>query len=420
MDVHGLSNYLSRYDRYRQEKPIKCYFLTVVLLFAILTGIAGVLTGGEAIWRILFQIRTATWSDFYSSFHSTYNITTDIYPPLGQTIFLLLDNLSYVAPGQLSVTHLFGIVFYTLFFSVVYLALIFRLRKVNTSSVKEKILLSLALVLSLPSLYCLERGNILPVALLCLCLYLSYYDSENRWVRICAYICLGFSVGFKIYPVVFSLLILRQRRYQEFILCAIIVAGMFLLPYCFTQGGFIEHMQFIFGFAGEHQSNVSYDHINIVNILCCFGLVINYDLHTVAQIFAYAVGFFMIILVLWDKAMEKWKIYACLAVLAIGCIGFRPVYAIMFFIPALVLFLDNNRGLNSIDLVYLICFILMFTPFLQIFFEIDGVSVVGSATIGKMGITTLLEGLGIIIMGVTIIYEFLKGHFFTHKEEETV
>ena len=128
----------------------------------------------------------------------------------------------------------------------------------------------------------------------------------------------------------------------------------------------------------------------------------------------------MIILVLWDKALEKWKIYACLAVLAIGCIGFRPVYAIMFFIPALVLFLDNNRGLNSIDLVYLICFIVMFTPFLQIFFEIDGVSVVGSATIGKMGITTLLEGLGIILMGVTIIYEFLRGHFFTHKDEETV
>ena len=362
----GLINaYINRWN----QKPIKCTFESVMALFIILTLIAGLLTNGEAIMRILFQLRGLTGTDFYDCFHDSLNIETDIYPPLGQSFFLLLNCYGLVFPGQLDMAHPFGISFYIFFFCAVYLLLFLEYRGNGTSTFKERFFSFAILALSLPSAYCLERGNVLPLSLMFLCLFLSHYDSENKWVRYGAYIALGFSTGFKIYPALFALLLLRDRRYTEFVKCTVIVSAMFLIPYTFANGSFIDHIMFILNFADSSQNIVHFDHINIVNTLTCFGCIFNVDLTMVAQIFAYTIGLVMVLLVLLDKNLEKWKVLACISVLTVGCMGFRPVYAIMFFIPALLIFLDNNKGWGSIDMIYLLCFILMFTPFIQIFFD---------------------------------------------------
>ena len=89
-------------------------------------------------------------------------------------------------------------------------------------------------------IYLIERGNIIVLVLPLLLYFVNEYDSDVKYKRHLAYICLAISVAIKIYPVFFGLLLLKKKKnFKKILLCIFYGAVFFFVPFIFV-GGFSQ------------------------------------------------------------------------------------------------------------------------------------------------------------------------------------
>ncbi len=91
-------------------------------------------------------------------------------------------------------------------------------------------------LLSFPCVIAIQNGNNIVCMVFLTVLFLLGYNSEKKAIRYLAYLCLGIVAGFKLMPAVLALLILREKRYKEFAVCAAIIAILVFVPIVFTDG----------------------------------------------------------------------------------------------------------------------------------------------------------------------------------------
>lgn len=92
-------------------------------------------------------------------------------------------------------------------------------------------LMVIAVLLSSPVLFSLERANQIWIAAAGVMLFLVWHDSEQRWRRLAAVLALALASALKITPAVFSLLLLKQKRWSNFVIFVIAGAFMTLVPF---------------------------------------------------------------------------------------------------------------------------------------------------------------------------------------------
>jgi hypothetical protein len=89
---------------------------------------------------------------------------------------------------------------------------------------------------SAPTMYLLERGNIIVLALIALMVYAFTYNSKESWKRELGLLCLAFSFSIKLYPVVFGWFLIADKRFKEALRCVIYGLLMLLIPSFFFGG----------------------------------------------------------------------------------------------------------------------------------------------------------------------------------------
>lgn len=98
--------------------------------------------------------------------------------------------------------------------------------------------LGLCILLTAPMVYLIERANYLLFALLFVLIFFLYERDESPLKRELAYLSLAAAVGFKLYPAVFALLLLKEKRLFAFLRVALYSIALTVLPFCFFDGGF--------------------------------------------------------------------------------------------------------------------------------------------------------------------------------------
>ena len=97
---------------------------------------------------------------------------------------------------------------------------------------------ALVCILSAPSVFAFERGNLIYFTVVLIAFFLLYYRSENLLLREFAFLALSVAAALKIFPALFGLLLLSERRWREafrLILYGILFA---FIPFLFIKGGF--------------------------------------------------------------------------------------------------------------------------------------------------------------------------------------
>lgn len=89
------------------------------------------------------------------------------------------------------------------------------------------------LMLSVPFLYMVERGNIIMLSLIGTLAFFVMKDSKKRWVRDVGYLCLAFAAAIKIYPAVFGFVLIKERKYREALRLAVYGVLVFIVPFLF-------------------------------------------------------------------------------------------------------------------------------------------------------------------------------------------
>jgi len=169
-----------------------------------------------------------------------YGLSEKAYPPLCYLIlypFSLIVDYKNASPIDLRNTQ-YGIMSMVFFLglSVLLFSLLLYHFKEGTGYVKTAVLL--ALFSSGIFLYSLERANTIFLAAALLAAFLYWYKSENPAVRELSYMALACAAGLKVYPALFGILLIKEKRW--FAAGRTVVYGLaaFFLPFLFFEGGF--------------------------------------------------------------------------------------------------------------------------------------------------------------------------------------
>lgn len=331
--------------------------------------IMGVLSNGVTVSNLLFN-KDDVFMDFFNSVvdcsGDAYGESGVIYPPLVVLFYKFCSmffNIDSMKASEVRETSL-GMIIFVCFTIVSYILFAKLIYKYKNGSFANKSLFAFFTLFSFPMIYLIERGNIIVLVLPLLLYFVNEYDSDVKYKRHLAYICLAISVAIKIYPVFFGLLLLKKKKnFKNILLCIFYGAVFFFVPFIFV-GGFsqlgvlIHNVLYTSSMFGSKGFGFK---VSISNTFSLFGHVFNH-----VRLFETAGTMFLIItvlaglfLILFNKWNEDWKIYAVISLIIILVPGFSYIYSVAYMIIPLLFFL-NKKETKWIDYIYSLLFIAQF------------------------------------------------------------
>jgi len=365
--------------------------------------------------------RTDTFMDFYNSVYDTMYGPYEhdvIYPPLCCLIFKLFGSLipsnSYLKPwttrGGFRIRGYqeiqFSLLLFFLFFIILFIGAMQK--PLDKRGYFEKMTITLAMMLSTPVLFAFERGNIILYSFMFLLLYFLCYYDERAWIREIGYIFLALSAAIKLYPAIFGLMLIKDKRIKEAVRTVIYGIVFAVGPFVFFGG--IEAIKNMLNAIGKFKATENYG-ISFSNGVS-FILLGSTGYHrwlTAAGMVAAAcliISFFLA-----DKQPEnKWKLSALLSLSMLGLVENCGKYMAIFMIIPWLIFFFRERRLRIIDYVYVLMLTMILAPFpAGIFHELKP----------YYDRNTMIICWTAIIMSVVLMADILINFIRTHRKDKT-
>jgi uncharacterized membrane protein len=356
-------------------------FYEIVFVAAVLASFAAWLCGifmhGEASSQInLFFGRLG---DFladtqnvvgYSSERDVYHnmmytgLEEKAYPPLTYMMMYFFSRLvdmskyydqnyflnMYEEPLFLIMYMIYTTVIAVMFYEIV--------RTCKNGSNAVKIWTAAAVMLSMPVIYSYERANTIILTTFCVMFYIFYYDSENRVMREIALICLAVAVAFKMTPAVLGILLLYNKQWKEAVRAAVYGVIIVALPFLFFNGGFSNIAQMFTNMKSNVANYTSADGATLYSAVLSFGVQASDTIETVMKIVTYAVCLFLLVAAYFYR--KKWMRIAAVCLVLIILPSHSGYYCIMYFIPAIVAFLNEEEHSPSELLILFAALLIMY------------------------------------------------------------
>lgn len=401
----------------KNNKKIKI-FLIIVLVFEILYWVIQIIMQGKWLNTYFVNDFNDTGMDYFNMLSNIFYVdpyTFDSnYPAL---CFLLWKVLFHIMPVNDNCGDGFYLRNYMpaqvgyIIFTVVCILIIWEMvkyicRDINVNS----ILISTIVILSGPVLFTLERGNIIILSFAMLLVFLSFYDSDEKWKRYIGYVALAISVAIKIYPVLFGLLILYKKRYKEAIATTCIGIGLFFVPfYLFAGGDSIKAM--IRGIMTSSSDNASIGNnynFSMANFLDIMSKLANVEI-PISNI-AVIILVVSLCFVLFILSNEVWKKLLAIVLMCIWIPAFSYTYILLFLICPFLYFI-KEQNITRMKKIYALFFLIILSPIALPgikMFSMDGVKF-------PLGYPTLIINFAIILLFAFAFLESVRTYIKYRK-----
>ena len=306
-------------------------------------------------------------------------VSEHCYPPLAYAFLYIFhgfydyQNTTYFEDCLESKEALLSCVMFMLFSTLVFLHSLSRLFRIPFVGY-------LAILGSSIFLFTFERGNIVLLTIAFVFYFFAYKDSSQTWMRTFALLCLSISAVIKIYPAIFGLYLLKEKRYKDIYFCIVLSSILFFFPFLFFKGGlgnfplllsnlssFKEHYDSIVVGAIIPRFSLSDTPVNIARLIQLQSQSI-VCVNTFFRGLAFILSSLSIIAFFFEK--EPWKRYSLLALALLYLPEHSVWYCGLYYIPAIFLFLQK-QDFSKMDWTYMICFCILLNP-LQIVVNILG------------------------------------------------
>ena len=371
-----------------------------------------------------FDAEEDVFMDFFNSVRHAmggdpYN-KSGIYPPLCYVIYWamgILMNNKTAAPillGEASALGLRGLLgpmlVYLFYFSVT-LVLFMKLMRVicdKMSSVKCTVMIFL-ICFSLPFSFQFGRANIIFLGLLGTLAFFCWKDSENKYLREVAYICLALSAAVKIYPAIFGLFLVAEKKWKAAIRTVIYGVIAFFGPFLAIKGGLknilllIDNM--LFATNDTMVEDIGY-RINFAAILeRLFGEFAYINVIVFLLSGLCVISFFV--------AKSEWKKMLALTSLLVGFPKMSFLYVGIFLVIPLLFFLQSDKK-EKMDWVYFFFFVIIFFP-LPLIGKYARIEAAAEYYKKSMSFYTVQVAAGIFLMTIVLVIETFWKNFFLKK-----
>lgn len=403
-----------------KNNPYQFMFYTLAIVLIIIFFSSIIITQGDSIKHYLFTDKYDTFMDFFNSMRDTIGRRPYdkgvIYPPLCYTVYYIL--LRMIPIEQLSLEKLEfkslqgPMLVFCLYEFITIGTFIFLTLRMKKGNNKEKSLFLILILLSLPFMFAFERGNIVFLALVLLMTFICFKDSENKILKEIALISLAASAAIKIYPAIFGLILLKEKKYKEIIRVIIYGLVLFICPFILF-GGLETIKLFIYNLTGAtNEFNTSFI-INRLNFNAALGEIFEYIKFENYDIISKIIIVIIFILSCINSFItkDKWKLYTLLTCLLIGIPGISYTYTAIFFVIPVLSFLNDAYIKKEINYVYLLLFILILYPFPMSLLEGGSFDYFYSNVSLNTKVMSLSILLLTIILNIDIIFEKIKELF---------
>ena len=348
-------------------------YIVPALLSLIVVTFAVLISNGHLFQVFFFPDPDDTGMDFFNSMvevstRKPYEQYHVLYPPLANLFFYVLtlfvpNAIKSEWPANheavkgmvgtdedLRLTQSALLIFLTVLILSLFLMTVMIHRRTHNY------LLTFCLVLSAGTLAAIERGNIVLIAFLLTFYFVEHYNDESRLKSELALLALAAAFGLKLYPCVFGLLLLKDRKFAAAGRAILYAALATVIPTFFLEGpsSLSDWLRIVFVPGGNSAADASSETSG-------FALPLNMILFMILGL--------ILLIVIFVKRNGTPLIQFLLPSQILFLITFISVligdgasgYNLVFFLIPFLAFLEEERSLsryNCIEfLIYLICLI---------------------------------------------------------------
>ncbi|MCC8137785.1 MAG: DUF2029 domain-containing protein [Clostridiales bacterium] len=355
-------------------------------IYIILAGTAGIFilfgihTRGSSIIALLYdgyqngQLKVFT--DFFDllipgfdPYTTEITASTSIYPPLVSLLFACMSLLIPEAVLENSIlarNSQVGSLLYVFWTIFEFILLYELIKKYKKGCNFEKIFFFVLFCMTFPVIHTVERGNVSLLCAICMAFYLYNYDNERYIVRQLSFVALSIAAGFKLYPAILGILLIRKKQYKDVLNCLAYGISINLIPSLFLHKGlasfaymFINATSYVEGNAFVGGKIDLYHIINIPGQIMSLANAIDpSEYYSIIRLILIVLTVFVVLF----SHLPEWKIQTVL-VLGIIMLGtFSPFYYLPYLLAPMMMFLDIRNNKPG-QLVYVLLWSGMFMLF---------------------------------------------------------
>ena len=456
-------------------KNLIVFFIVFFLGSIFVSSVFAAATGGDSWKAMLFHNGPYTdmYMDFFNSIRDAgaedvYTARNNIYPPLCLLIFkvlgfLISEDLVDLPNKQrvLLQADQRCMMIYILFACILILSLSTLINsyvnKLSWQNKKDKgtyhTVISFLLIISYPVMYCLERGNIIILSMIFTMFFVFFKDAENKALKELSYISLAIAAGIKLYPAIFGLMLLFEKKYKD--AARLVVYGILavFLPFVFfiqpdtlsisasanpalamisnsnvlaangSSSALSNIIDNLISFATNKKSSLNFSSVSIQNFVFLF----DPDNTTLANIICYITEAIAFVGLFFTK--KKWHQVFLITYLMLNIPSASSSYALTFLLIPFIMFLydDKGNGYSSenrpkIDKLYIVCYALLLAPLpvFWYFHQAEVKELVNSFGLAYQSKTNqLVAGFVYQFMFMLISFEVFNGKFTRKKSKST-
>ena len=362
---------------YEKFSPKRLFF-ALSTCFALVSVISLLVTRGSVISDLGFG------GDGYMDFFNHISYVNDpsrvyfvsgsaCFPPLVYLLYLLFNRVMpegsvVMYDVNVSPTAMLLYIIYVALSSVMFFCAANNFLKLSSKA--ERFFTFAAIFLSNVFIFgVIERGNSAFLVLIALLYAFAFKDSESKLKREIALILIAVAAGIKVYPAIFGLLYLREKRWKE--AGRLIVYGIlfFFVPFVFF-GGFEGMKQFFYVQSQVH----SYPANEIYSIHALFRFLTGAPKEAVGASIAVLAAGIIFISAFFLLPLKKWQQYFILTSAIILLPFWSGYYTVIYLtIPLLAMLNDSEQKVEKTktDIVFSYIVYALFAVIfsLTIFFE---------------------------------------------------
>lgn len=354
----------------------KMFFYVITIFSAVISVILLLSNRGLSLNSYVFLQGNNMFMDFFNHISYSENLSQTYYltehacfPPLAYLFYFFLNRMLPQGSTVMFRTELtapYAVLVYVLYVVLLSIAMFYCIRKVLPKiSDEESFLLTFLIVLSNVFIFgVVERGNSVFIVLILLILAIKLRDSNNKILREAALILIAIATGFKIYPAIFGVLYLIEKRNKECYRLFFYGIIFFFVPFLFL-GGFPAVVRFTLNQFYVQISN--YADYNIIALCKLIGNLFFGSANDFSFI-AFAITIFYLactVFVLFYSNQAKWKNFMLLCSIMIIVPSWSGDYVAIFMVlPLLYFFKELNYSyLKTEDCIFATLFGLIFLMF---------------------------------------------------------
>lgn len=204
-------------------------------------------------WLIMQHTHEYSFADYFyhifygSDLTKTYN-SYDVDPCFPPFAYLFYNYLYKIAPVA-EMESLREVQFYPYYMFIFVIAMslcivllsfgirIFFEKRSEAVGSAKSLLLTVLMIFSVPvGMSAIERANSALVVLILLIYAMAFKDSENRALRELSLILIAIAANLKLYPAIFGLLYIKEKRWKEAARLVVYGVVLFVVPFFFMEG----------------------------------------------------------------------------------------------------------------------------------------------------------------------------------------